>query len=273
MRYLLLRLRSRLVGAYDRQSRKRQFANADRADQTARRHIGVVKPSHDRWIDIRRPHRFCYGRLLRYELGRALWLGNGRGFPRKKLHIWTALRPDAGEQQVRAAVLPILRHFIVAPSGDDRKATEDADFNVARPHDAIMQTGTLAIDVTRLAVDDGRRVNINEIVAVQPLESIEIALRLRRISRILGLQSLIRGDRAIAFRSLRPGDHCAERQAGKERISSRSDGHDSSHCDLWALAERRRINYRGASSASRPSTPRVPANIDQKRAQGHRGCC
>ena len=37
MRYLLLRLRSRLVAAYDRQSRKRQFANADRADQTTRR--------------------------------------------------------------------------------------------------------------------------------------------------------------------------------------------------------------------------------------------
>src|SRR5258708_1294370 len=71
MRYLLLRLRSRLVAAYDRQSRKRQFANADRADQTTRRPIGVVKPSHDRWIDIRRPHRFCYGRLLRFELGRA----------------------------------------------------------------------------------------------------------------------------------------------------------------------------------------------------------
>src|SRR6476661_3546624 len=79
---------------------------------------------------------------------RPLWLGNGRGFPRDKLHIWTALRPDSGEQQVRAAVLPILRHFVVAPSGDDRKATEDADFNVARPHYAVMQTGTLALDVT-----------------------------------------------------------------------------------------------------------------------------
>src|ERR1700722_16499160 len=141
---------------------------------------------------------------------RALWLGNGRGFPRNKLHIWTALRPDGGEQQVRAAVFSILRHFVVAPSGDDRKAPEDADFDFARLHDAIVQAGTLAIDVTRLAVGDGRRVNINEIVAVQPLESIEIALRLRRISRILGLQSLIRGDRTLAFRSLRPGDHCAE---------------------------------------------------------------
>src|SRR5580692_2034404 len=174
MRYLLLRLRSRLVAAYDRQSRKRQFANADRANQTTRRHIGVVKPSHDRWIDIRRPQRFCYGRLLRFELSRArLRLGNGRGFPRNKLHIWTALRPDGGEQQVRAAVLPILRHFVVAPSGDDRKATEDADFDVARLHHAIVQAGTLAIDVTRLTIDDGRRVNINEIVAIQALESIE----------------------------------------------------------------------------------------------------
>ena len=149
MRYLLLRLRSRLVAAYDRQSRKRQFANADRADQNTWRPIGVVKPSHDRWIDIRRPHRFCYGRLLRFELGRArLRLGNGGGFPRNKLHIWTALRPDGGEQQVRAAVLPILRHFVVAPSGDDRKATEDANFDVARLHHAIVQAGTLAIDET-----------------------------------------------------------------------------------------------------------------------------
>src|ERR1700722_12179998 len=219
MRYLLLRLRSRLVAAYDRQSRKRQFANADRADQTTRRHIGVVKPSHDRWIDIRRPHRFCYGRLLRYELGRALWLGNGRGFPRNKLHIWTALRPDAGEQQVRAAVLPILRHFVVAPSGDDRKATEDADFNVAWLHDAIVQTGTLAIDVARLAVGNGRRVNINEIVTIEALKRIEIARRLRRVSRVLSLQGLIRSDRAVALRSLRPGGHGAEDQAGKERIS------------------------------------------------------
>src|ERR1700722_5381638 len=220
MRYLLLRLRSRLVAAYDRQSRKRQFANADRADQNTRRPIGVVKPSHDRWIDIRRPHRFCYGRLLRFELGRArLRLGNGGGFPRNKLHIWTVLRPDGGEQQVRAAVLPILRHFVIAPSSDDRKTTEDANFDVVRPYDVIMQAGTLAIDVTRLAVDDGRRVNVNEIVPVQALESIEIALRLRRVSRILGLQSLIRGDRAIAFRSLRHGGDGDEDQAGKERIS------------------------------------------------------
>ena len=110
-------------------------------------HIGVVKPSHDRWIDIRRPHRFCYGRPLRYEPDHTcLRLGNGCGFPRNKLHIWTAFRPDAGEQQVRGAVLPILRHFIVAPSGDDRKATENPDFNVAWPHDAIMQAGALTID-------------------------------------------------------------------------------------------------------------------------------
>src|SRR5271156_4255535 len=81
---------------------------------------------------------------------RASWLGNGRGFPGDKLHIWTPLRPDAGEQQVRAAVLPILRHFVVAPSGDDCKATVNADFNVARPHYAIVQTGTLALDIARL---------------------------------------------------------------------------------------------------------------------------
>src|ERR1700722_3109665 len=220
MRYLLLRLRSRLVAVYDRQPRKRQFADVDPPARRRGGHIGVVKLSHDRWIDIRRPHRFCYGRLLRYELDHTrLRLGNGCGFPRNKLHIWTALRPDAGEQQVRAAVLPILRNFIVAPSSDDRKATENPDFDVARPHDAIVQTGTLAIDVTRLAVGDGRRVDVNEIVAVQPLESIEIALRLRRISRVLGLQGFIRSDRAVALRSLRPGDHWAEHQAGKERIS------------------------------------------------------
>src|ERR1700727_1692081 len=95
-------------------------------------------------------------RRLRYELDHIrLRLGNGCGFPRNKLHIWTAFRPDAGEQQVRGAVLPILRHFIVAPSGDDRKATENPDFNVAWPHDAIMQAGALTIDVTRLAVGDG----------------------------------------------------------------------------------------------------------------------
>src|SRR5580692_10135425 len=116
-----------------------------------------------------------------------LWLGNGRGFPRNKLHIWTALGPDAGEQQVRAAVLPILRHLIVAPSGNDRKATEDADFDVAPLHHVIVQAGTLALDVTRLVVDDRRRVNINEIVAVQPLQSIKIARCLRRVSRILAL--------------------------------------------------------------------------------------
>src|SRR5580704_17361656 len=87
---------------------------------------------------------------------RRLRLGNGRGFPRDKLRIWTALRPDGGQQQVRAAILPILRHFVVAPSGDDRKTTEDPDFDVPRLHHAIVQAGTLAIDVTRLAVDDGR---------------------------------------------------------------------------------------------------------------------
>lgn len=52
--------------------------NADRADQTTRRHIGVVKPAHDRWIDIRRPHRFCYGRLFQFELDRAPY-GLGMG--------------------------------------------------------------------------------------------------------------------------------------------------------------------------------------------------
>src|ERR1700691_3214765 len=116
-----------------------------------------------------------------------LWLGDGRGFPRNKLHIWTALGPDAGEQQVRAAVLPILRHFVIAPSGDDRKATENADFHVALLHHPIVPAGTLTLDVTRLALGDGRRVNINEIVAVQPLQSIKIARCLRRVSRILVL--------------------------------------------------------------------------------------
>src|ERR1700733_12865304 len=146
-----------------------------------------------------------------------LRLGNRRGFPRDKLHIWTALRPDGGEEQVWAAVFPILRHFVVASTGDDCEATKDADFQIARLHRAIMQAGPLAIDVTRLAVDDGRRVNINEIVAVQAPESIEIALRLRCVSRILGLQSLIGTDRAIAIRGLRPGGGGAEDQAGKER--------------------------------------------------------
>jgi hypothetical protein len=82
-----------------------------------------------------------------------------------------------------------------------------------------VQTGTLAIDVTRLAVGNGRRVNINEIVTIEALKRIEIARRLRRLSRVLSLQGLIRSDRAVALRSLRPGGHGAEDQAGKERIS------------------------------------------------------
>src|ERR1700733_12794898 len=45
MRYLLLRLRRRLVGAYDRLSRKWQFVNADRANQTTRRLEALSSPA------------------------------------------------------------------------------------------------------------------------------------------------------------------------------------------------------------------------------------
>ena len=120
---------------------------------------------------------------LKIYLSRASQRGR---LPPHPLHIWTALRPDASEQQVRVAVLPVIRHVVLDLPRDDRKATVDADRGVAPPHCAIAQAGTLALDVTRLIVDYRRRMNINEVIAVQPLHSIEIAVHLRCVTRVLG---------------------------------------------------------------------------------------
>lgn len=109
--------------------------------------------------------------------------------------------------------------------GDPRSSTPLTTSKGTYPSPIIL-AGNYAIGISN---HDGRRMNKDEIVAIQALESVKIALRLRRVAQILGLKGLIRSDCAIALRSLRNGDR-AQDQADAKRADERSRSPCSSHC-------------------------------------------
>src|SRR5258708_5012564 len=158
------------------------------------------------------------GLLLRRRTGR---------FPGNKFQAAVALGPDAVEADFNGQILAFDGHIEVAEPGYDGNAPEGAYRHIAAPHDAIFDgSGFHRIDVARLVVHDRRRMDINEIVAKEPLQRAETLSPRARVARLFPPPPPRGGARPAA--ALRPHRTRARRQNCESEKQTRKLFHDSS---------------------------------------------